>query len=229
MTQLRCRTAEERANETTVITGCPCTSIGYVGQDVGEHLLTPTVLLFEWLLVKKTNGEAYTVRVCYHHLIHDGDNIPHCPIRMRGRPGLVYSIQWFEQFAEHIMPGLQFCGLVYEGQAVSMEEVLPSGCGCVGRAGVLAVAEWRNYLLHGAPYASRSPSSRGATRQQRRLRSDWQCSGVYIPWWPLQCHGSPRRPRNFARAEVVTLAVGVAEVVHGCVLVAHQHASWGRW
>ena len=46
---------------------------------------------------------------------------------MRGRPRLVYSIQWFEQFAENAMRGLQFCGLVYEGQAVSMEKASPSG------------------------------------------------------------------------------------------------------
>ena len=43
------------------------------------------------------------------------------------RPGLVYSIQWFEQFAENVILGLQFCGLIYEGQAVDMCNTLPSG------------------------------------------------------------------------------------------------------
>ena len=46
---------------------------------------------------------------------------------MCGRPGIVYSIQWFEQFAEQVMPGLQFCGLIYEGQSVDMCKTLPSG------------------------------------------------------------------------------------------------------
>ena len=127
MTQLRCRKAEERARATTIHTGCPCKFVGYVGQDVGNHLQKDTGLLYEWCLVKKTNGEAYTVRVSYNHSIHTGQNIPHSPIRLRGHPGLVYSIQWFGQLAENITPGLQFCGLVYEGQSVNLNKALPSG------------------------------------------------------------------------------------------------------
>merc|ERR1712197_86661 len=50
-----------------------------------------------------------------------------CPIRMPGRPGLVYSTGWFEQFAENLIPGLQFCGLVCEGQSLGMCKSLPSG------------------------------------------------------------------------------------------------------
>ena len=45
---------------------------------------------------------------------------------MRGRPGLVYSIPWFDQFAENVMHGSQFCGLIYEGQSVDMCKALPS-------------------------------------------------------------------------------------------------------
>ena len=59
--------------------------------------------------------------------MHHGRNILYCPIRMCGRPGLVYSIQWFEQFAENVMLGLQFCGLIYEGQPMDMCKTLPSG------------------------------------------------------------------------------------------------------
>ena len=77
--------------------------------------------------MKKTNGEAYAVQVSYHNLIQHGQNIPHCPIRMRGRSGLVYSIDWFDHIAENVVPGLQFCGLVYEGQSVDMNRALPSG------------------------------------------------------------------------------------------------------
>ena len=46
---------------------------------------------------------------------------------MRGRSGLVYSLQWFEQFAENVLSGPQFCGLVYEGQSVEMCKVLLDG------------------------------------------------------------------------------------------------------
>ena len=54
---------------------------------------------------------------------------------MRGRPGLVYSVQWFEQLAENVRLGLQFCGLIYEGQVVGMCKTLP-----LGGAGVLDVS-----------------------------------------------------------------------------------------
>ena len=53
MTQLHCRKAEEKTKETTVLTGCPCKVIGYVGQYAGEQLLAPTVLLFELCLCEE--------------------------------------------------------------------------------------------------------------------------------------------------------------------------------
>ena len=133
-----------------------------MGQEVGEHLLKPTGLLFEWCLVKKTNGEAYTVQVSYRNLIHLRRNIPHCPIRMRGRPRLVYSIQWFEQFAENVMLGLQFCGIVYEGQAVNIEKALPSG-----GVDVLDV-----------PVYGLLPNGETTCCTARRIREDRHCLGV---------------------------------------------------
>ena len=38
VTQLRCQKAEQRAKETTSLTGCPCEFIGYDGRDVGKQL-----------------------------------------------------------------------------------------------------------------------------------------------------------------------------------------------
>ena len=63
----------------------------------------------------------------YNHLIYHGRDVPHCPILIRGRPGFVYSLEWFEHFATNLLPGLQFCGLTYEGQAVEMCKALPAG------------------------------------------------------------------------------------------------------
>ena len=56
-----------------------------------------------------------------------GRDVPHCPLRLRGRPGLIYSLQWFEHFAASVLPGLQYCGLVYEGNAVESCKTLPAG------------------------------------------------------------------------------------------------------
>ena len=88
MAQLRCKRAEQRAKETTILTGCPCEFIGYDGRDVGKQLRTETNLHVQWRFVTKANGEPYTVRVSYKKLMYYGRNIPRCPVRMRGRPGL---------------------------------------------------------------------------------------------------------------------------------------------
>ena len=110
-----------------MLTCCPCKIIGHGGQELGAHVTLQTEMMSEWISVKKTSGESYIVRVSYNHMFHIGRNVPHCPIHMRGHSGLVYSLQWFEQFAENVLSGLQFCGLVYEGQSVDMCNVLHDG------------------------------------------------------------------------------------------------------
>ena len=109
------------------MTGCPCKIVGYVGQDIGKQLLVETNLVFEWCFVTKTAGEPYTVHIPCRGLVFRGRDVPHSPLRLRGCPGLMYSLHWFENFAENVMPGLQFCGLVYEGHAVEMHKALPAG------------------------------------------------------------------------------------------------------
>ena len=93
-TELRCRKAEQRAKETAMLTCCPCKFIGYVGQDLGAHVVKETELIFEWISVTKKFGESHIVRASYNNLFHHGQNVSQCPNRMRGRPGLVYSLQW---------------------------------------------------------------------------------------------------------------------------------------
>ena len=47
-------------------------------------------------------------------------------MRLAGRPGLVCSVEFFEQFAANICLGLQFAGVVYEGSNLAVEVSVPA-------------------------------------------------------------------------------------------------------
>ena len=82
--------------------------------------------MFEWQHVRRFNGDPYVVHVRYYNSLRDGRSVSNCPIRLAGRPGLVYSVAFFEQFAANICAGLEFCGLVYEGSSLTLQKSLPA-------------------------------------------------------------------------------------------------------
>ena len=44
-----------------------------------------------------------------------------------GRPGLVYSLEFLDRFAENIVTGLEYRGPAYEGATLTLERSLPAG------------------------------------------------------------------------------------------------------
>ena len=48
-------------------------------------------------------------------------------MRLAGRPGLVYTVAFFDAFAANISPGLQYCGVFYDGSILALERALPLG------------------------------------------------------------------------------------------------------
>ena len=119
--------AEAKAAEATKTSGCPCKLRGWVGQEEGEEITHETKLSYEWCSIRIVTGQPYTVQIKYRDVITQGRSVPNCPMRLAGRPGLVYSVAFFEQFAAKICQGLEFCGLVYEGSSLTLQKSLPAG------------------------------------------------------------------------------------------------------
>ena len=105
--------------------GCPCIMKGYVGEDDGQHITSETKLIFEWLHVRKLCGEPYFCQIRYRDLITQGRPVPNSPLRLQGRPGLVYTVAFFDAFAANI--GVQLCWLMHEGSNLCLERCLPAG------------------------------------------------------------------------------------------------------
>ena len=53
--------------------------------------------------------------------------MPNRPLRIAGRPGLVYFVEFLDEFARNICSGLEFRGVVYEGSSLALERALPLG------------------------------------------------------------------------------------------------------
>ena len=84
-------------------------------------------MIFEWCHVRTVAGEPYLRRMKYRDLPNQARSIPNCPIRVFRRPGLIYSLEFLDQFAETIVTGLDYRGLVHEGAALTLERSLPAG------------------------------------------------------------------------------------------------------
>ena len=67
------------------------------------------------------------MRICYRHLISDGRSVPNCFLRLAGHPGLVYNVAFLEALGANISPGLQYCGVVYDGASLALERALLLG------------------------------------------------------------------------------------------------------
>ena len=115
--------AEQKAAEATVSSGCPCKLRGFVGEEDWQHITLDTKIIFEWLHVRKIDNDPYLCQINYRHLVTDGCPVPNCPMRLC-RPGLVYTVEFLDQFAENLCRGLRFCGLMREGSSLSLERSL---------------------------------------------------------------------------------------------------------
>ena len=127
LTTVRWQKAEQKAAEATHSIGCPCKLLGYDGKEEGLEFQSETNMIFAWSHVRTAAGEPYTVRITYHNLVAQARPVPNCPLRLLGRPGLLYSLEFYNEFAENVVPGLEYRGLVYEGAALTLERSLPAG------------------------------------------------------------------------------------------------------
>ena len=125
VSKIRQGKAEEKALEAARTSGCPCIMKGYVGEDDGQHITLDTKIIFEWLHVRKRDGDPHVCQISYRNLISLGRPVPNCPMRVQGRPGLLYIVAFFDAFAESI--GCQYCGVVYEGAHLLVSRSLPAG------------------------------------------------------------------------------------------------------
>ena len=107
--------------------GRPCIMKGYVGEDDGQHITQATKIIFEWQHVRCSNGDPHLVHIRYDNLFALGRSAPTSPMRLQGRPGLIYTVAFFDSFAESISPGLQYCGVVHEGAHLLLSRSLPAG------------------------------------------------------------------------------------------------------
>ena len=98
-----------------------------MGEEDGQHLTLDTNIIFEWLHVSKLDNGPYLRQITYRHLVSDGRAVPNCPLRVAGRPGLVYSVRFLDEFARNICSGLEFRGVVYEGSSLALERALRLG------------------------------------------------------------------------------------------------------
>ena len=69
---------------------------GYVGEGDAQHITQAIKIIFEWQHVRRFNGDLHVVHISYHDLISHGRSVPNSPMRLQGRPGLVYSLAFFD-------------------------------------------------------------------------------------------------------------------------------------
>ena len=104
VSKVRRQKAKQKATEAARSSGCPCTMRGYIGEESGDEITLASKMIFECQHVRRLNGEPYLVHIRYDSLISYGRSVPNCPIRLAGRPGFVYSVEFFEQFAAKHLP-----------------------------------------------------------------------------------------------------------------------------
>ena len=90
VSKIRQRKAKGKALEAARSAGCPGIMKGYVGEDDGQHIAPATKIIFEWQHVRCSNGDLHLVHVRYENLFALGRSVPNSPMRLQGRPGLVY-------------------------------------------------------------------------------------------------------------------------------------------
>ena len=127
LAKLRGRKAEAKAAEARMISGCICKYRGFVGEEDGQAITVGTKIIFEWLHVRKLDNDPYVCQIKYRNLISLGRPVPNCPMRVQGRPGLLYTVAFFDAFDANISPGLQYCGVVYDGASLALERALRLG------------------------------------------------------------------------------------------------------
>ena len=85
VSEIRRRKAAEKAQEAARSSGCPCIMKGYVGEDDAQHITLDTKIMFEWLHVRKRNGDPHVCQISYRNLISLGRPVPNSPVLLHGR------------------------------------------------------------------------------------------------------------------------------------------------
>ncbi len=129
ISRLRYRRGEAAAVQAEQSSGCPCKFLGPEGdQDHDENpILHETKLTFEWGHVRNAEGRPHTAQISYQNLAVHARPVPHCPVRLRGSPGLRYSLAFLDAFAENVLSGLTYQGVMYDGPAMRAERDVPHG------------------------------------------------------------------------------------------------------
>ena len=73
-----------------------------MGEEDDQDITNETKLIFEWLHVRKLCGEPYLCHIRYHDLVTHGRPVPSSPMRLQGHPGLLYILEFFDNFAANI-------------------------------------------------------------------------------------------------------------------------------
>ena len=74
-----------------------------------------------------STGKPYIVCISYKNPITHARSVPNCPLRLLGRPGLKYSVEFFKALAEKVRPGLKYLGLLHDGTSLDYLKAVPSG------------------------------------------------------------------------------------------------------
>ena len=77
--------------------------------------------------MRKRDGDPHVCQIIYRNLISLGRPVPNSPVLLQGRPGLLYTFDFFDNFVANICRGLRFCGLKHEGSNLCLEKCLLAG------------------------------------------------------------------------------------------------------
>ena len=99
-----------------------------------------TELQFEWMHVQTPAGLPHILSISYHNLKHHDRAVPQCPLRFRDDHGFRYCVDVMDSVAQHLLPGLVYVGIVYDGPVPDYVRDLPHwGPRRDGVQGLLAV------------------------------------------------------------------------------------------
>ena len=101
LSTVRRQKAHQKALEATSNSGCLCVLRGFVGEEDGQHITLDTKTIFEWLYVSKIDNGPYLCQISYRDLVSHGRAVPNCPLQVAGRPELVYSVEFLDEFARN--------------------------------------------------------------------------------------------------------------------------------
>ena len=84
-----------------------------------------TLLEFQWDEVALADERPHIVRTMYRNI--DAQGVPHCPFKLRGCNGFRYNLPFFDKFANNVLPGLTYQGIISEGPVLDISRQVPQG------------------------------------------------------------------------------------------------------